>query len=82
MFSKKTYPQRFAVSSAVRTTQTALHIREELGFSEDRIDYYDSLYLCSIRELLQCVNQFDDLWATVCVIGHNPSINYLAEIFN
>jgi len=72
-------PDRFAVSSSLRTTQTALHIQEALGFSKDRIDYFESLYLCSIRELLACINDFDDLWKTTCVIGHNRSINYLAE---
>lgn len=76
---KEEMPDRFAVSSSIRTTQTALHMQEELSFSKDRIDYYDSLYLCSIREMLQCINDFDDLWKAACVIGHNPSINYLSE---
>ena len=76
---KDSLPDRFVVSSAIRTTQTALHIQEELGFSKDRIDFDESLYLCSIRELLQAVNELDDLRKSACFIGHNPSISYLAE---
>ncbi|MEQ9230079.1 MAG: histidine phosphatase family protein [Cyclobacteriaceae bacterium] len=75
----KELPDRFIVSSSLRTTQTALHIQEELKFSKDRIDFEESMYLCSIRELLEQVNRMDDLWHCACLIGHNPSITYLAE---
>lgn len=76
---KENIPDRFIVSSSLRTTQTILHMQEELKFPKDRIDYDKGLYLCSIRELLNCVNQLDDLFKVVCIVGHNPSINYLAE---
>lgn len=76
---KDNIPDRFIVSAALRTTQTVLHMQEELDFPKDRIDFEDGLYLCSIREMLQSVNELDDLWRSVCIVGHNPSIHYLAE---
>lgn len=75
----KELPDRFIVSSAIRTTQTVLHMQEELKFSKDRIDFVERLYLCSIREMLQEVNELDDLWQCVCIVGHNPTVTYLAE---
>jgi len=72
-------PDRFIVSSSLRTTQTVLHMQQEIDFPKDHIEYEDGLYLCSIKDLLQCVNELNDLWKNVCIVGHNPSINYLAE---
>lgn len=72
-------PNRFLVSAAVRTSQTVLHMQEELDFSKDRIDFEQVLYLCSTREMLELITDFDDLWGSVCLIGHNPTISYMAE---
>lgn len=72
-------PERIIASSSIRTTQTAEHVQEELGLAADIIDYDEALYLCSVRELLVALNRLDDLWKAVCVIGHNPSMEYLSE---
>ena len=74
-----TIPDKFIVSPSLRTSQTAQHIMEELEFSAGRIQYEGSMYLASVRQLLEVVNNLDNLWNTVCLIGHNPSITYLAE---
>ncbi|MCP4460622.1 MAG: hypothetical protein GY816_21765 [Cytophagales bacterium] len=72
-------PDRFIVSSATRTAQTIAHIREELKFDEKRIQFEASMYNAAVRELFGIVTNLDNLWLTVCLIGHNPSITYLAE---
>ena len=72
-------PDRFIVSTAVRTAQTVAHLREELKFDEKVVQLEASMYNAAIRELFEVVTSLDDLWPTVCLIGHNPSITYLAE---
>jgi len=76
---KDDLPNRFIVSTAIRTAQTVAHLREELKFDEKRVQFEASMYNAAIRELFEVVTRLDDLWATVCLIGHNPSITYLAE---
>ena len=72
-------PNRFIVSTAVRTAQTMTHIREELKFSENIVQFEADMYNAAVRELFEVVTHLDDLWSVVCLIGHNPSITYLAE---
>ena len=76
---KDQIPNRFIVSSSVRTTETVGHLREELEFDERLIQFETSMYNAAIRELYEVVTNLDDLWPSVCLIGHNPSITYLAE---
>lgn len=75
----QTLPDKFVVSAAVRTMQTVQYMQEELRFDEARIQVEERLYLASVREMLEVICQLDDLWANVCVVGHNPSVSYLAE---
>lgn len=76
---KDQIPNRFIVSSSVRTTETVGHLREELVFDDNIIQFEASMYNASIRELFDVITNLDDLWPSVCLIGHNPSITYLAE---
>ena len=72
-------PDRFLVSTAIRTSQTVAHLREELRFNEKIVQFEASMYNAAIRELFELVTNLDNLWLNVCLIGHNPSITYLAE---
>jgi len=76
---KGNIPERFIVSSSLRTRQTVQHMQEELHFDEANIQYEDALYLASARELLEAITRLDDLWKSVCIVGHNPTISYMAE---
>ena len=76
---KNTIPHRFIVSSAVRATQTIGHLKEEIKFDEKIIQFEPSMYNAATRELFDVVVNLDDLWPAVCLIGHNPSITFLAE---
>lgn len=72
-------PDRFIVSTAARTDQVVGHLREELKFDEKIVQFENSMYNATMRELFRVVTSLDELWSTVCLIGHNPSITYLAE---
>jgi phosphohistidine phosphatase len=76
---KDNLPDRFIVSSAKRTMETIQFMQEALRFEDDRIQYEDSLYLASSREMFSVITHLDDLWKSVCIVGHNPTISYMAE---
>ncbi len=66
-------------SPAVRAMNTASLIAEQLHYDTSRIHANDAVYEASVRTLLQTVNQLKDIWNNVLLVGHNPSISYLAE---
>jgi phosphohistidine phosphatase len=37
------------------------------------------LYEASVRSMLQIINELDDQIGSVVVVGHNPTISYLAD---
>ncbi|MGK7392356.1 MAG: SixA phosphatase family protein [Candidatus Cyclobacteriaceae bacterium M2_1C_046] len=66
-------------SPAERAKTTALLIAEQIKYDTSRIHYNEEIYEASARTLLQVVNQLKDEWKQVLLVGHNPSISYLAE---
>lgn len=79
-FSNKTLQFDMIISSpAERAKQTASLIAEQIKYNTDKIHYNDEIYEASVRTLLQVVNRFKDEWNNVLLVGHNPSISYLAE---
>src|SRR5690606_35557638 len=66
-------------SSALRAEQTAHILAEGMKLEHPRILSEDVLYEASVRQLLDYVNNIEDGYNDVILIGHNPSISYLAE---
>ena len=66
-------------SSAQRAQQTAHMISEGMKLDHPRILLEDVLYECSVRQFLQYVNNIEDAYNSVMIVGHNPAISYLAE---
>lgn len=66
-------------STAMRTRQTAGMLAEQLQFNPVNIDFTQELYEASTRILLRLVNELDDEYSKVIIVGHNPSITYLTE---
>lgn len=67
-------------SQATRALTTATLIAEQIQYDPARIHVNESVYEASVRTLLQTINQFKPEWKTVLLVGHNPSISYLAEL--
>jgi phosphohistidine phosphatase len=65
-------------SPAVRTLSSALVMAEEIHYPVDKIITADNLYNASEEAILQIIKDFDDIWHTVLLIGHNPGISFLA----
>jgi phosphohistidine phosphatase len=66
-------------SQAQRAFNTSTLIAEQIQYDPARIHINEGIYEASVRTLLQVVNQFKEEWKTVLLVGHNPSISYLAE---
>lgn len=68
-----------ASSSALRAEQTASLIAEGMKLDQPRMLVEDVLYDASVRQLLDYINNIEEGYDRVLVVGHNPSITYLAE---
>lgn len=77
--NKKAQPDIIICSAATRTQLTAECIAEHVSYDSNRVHINGEVYDASIRTLLNAVNNLKEEWKTVVLIGHNPSISYLAE---
>lgn len=77
--NKKVQPDIIICGVATRTQQTAESIAEHVSYDSNRVHINGEVYDASIRTLLNVVNNLKEEWKTVVLIGHNPSISYLAE---
>ncbi len=66
-------------SEAVRATETARLIREQLPISESSIIYDKNLYQASTRNLLELVNGLPNEHECVAIVAHNPTLAFFAE---
>ena len=79
-FAKKKIVFDIIISSpAMRAKTAAKLIAEQLKYDTGKIHYNPEIYDGSVRTLLGVVNKLKDEWKTVLLVGHNPSVSYLAE---
>ena len=72
-------PDLIVSSPALRATLTAEYICEQIGYATENIDFQEDIYEASVRTLLKVVNELNDAYKTVLIVGHNPGFSYLAE---
>ena len=72
-------PNKIYVSPAERTKETNALLVEQLEYPLGEVDIEEGLYEASIGSLLSFINELDDSYHDVAIIGHNPSITYLSE---
>ena len=76
---QNTHWDLLVASSALRAEQTAHLVAEGMKLDQPRILIEDTLYESSVRQFLDYVNNIEDAYHSVLIVGHNPSISYLAE---
>jgi len=76
---KKILPDLIITSSAKRALITAEIIAEKTGYDPGKIIINDEVYEASVRTLLEVISQLHNEFQRVLIVGHNPSISYLAE---
>lgn len=79
-FKEKDFlPDLVIHSSATRTTETLERINEQLGIDPDHIESSEDMYEASARILLKIICDIPAEMRSAFIVGHNPSITYLAE---
>ena len=82
MYLKKNekIPDQIISSSADRAFTTAKIVAEQLAYPLDEIIEDPDMYEASVRIFLRIINELDVNCQQVMMVGHNPTISYLAEL--
>lgn len=72
-------PDAIFSSDAVRAHATTQTFAGKINFDVNKVKWENQLYESSPRVMLQLANEFDEIWETVAIVGHNPVITYFAE---
>lgn len=76
-------PDLFICSPAKRTRKTAKLIAKELHFNSKEIQFIDSIYESSLKNLINIISSFPNNKNEILLIGHNPGTtelyNYLTD---
>ena len=75
-------PDLALVSAAVRTRQTWDGVADGAGWDADLAEYDESLYAAGPESALDLVREVDDDVRTLVVVGHNPTMAYLAQLLD
>lgn len=76
---KNIVPDLILSSPAMRTAETAFAIARELDIRKVTIRFNEALYLGSRSDLLHEIQQLDNRFETVILVGHNPALTDLAN---
>lgn len=71
-------PDHLLISPAVRTQQTAQCIVDALGLSAVK-ETVDTIYNAHYQTLLSLLQNCDEKYQHICLIGHNPGLTELAH---
>lgn len=74
-------PDHALVSAAVRTSQTWESVAAGAGWSDDA-DYDDALYDAGPETALDLMRETPEEARTLIVVGHNPTMAYLAQLLD
>lgn len=66
-------------SPAIRAFSSAIALASAMNYTESKIIADDKLYNAPAEVILQVIKNFEDVWNTVLLVGHNPGISYLAR---
>ena len=74
-------PDVLISSPAKRASSTAKRIAREIDYPAETIVYDNEIYEACLNTLLRLVNNLDDRYTRVMLIGHNPGFSELGEWF-
>ena len=67
------------VSIAQRAQRTAEILTEQMHYNSHRFQLSEDLYQASVRSVLELVNRQATSVQHLMIVGHNPTLTYLAE---
>lgn len=74
-------PDMIICSPAKRTRQTAAYFYDKLKYNEDKVSFDKRIYESTAEDVLQVIREEDAKVKTLVVIGHNPSLTNIANMF-
>jgi len=75
-------PDALLVSPAARTLATAGQLAQALGLASTHLNVDERLYGASSEQVLTVIGEQDAALASLMVVGHNPGIIELAQLFD
>jgi len=75
-------PDLALVSAAVRTQQTWEGVAEGAGWDVDLATYDETLYAAGPETAMDLLRDVEDDVRTLVVVGHNPTVAYLAQLLD
>ncbi|WP_028298584.1 SixA phosphatase family protein [Olivibacter sitiensis] len=70
-------PQLIITSNALRTKETAAYFVDKLALQEDKVIEDAHIYEAHYETLLMVINDFDNQYDRIAIIGHNPGISVI-----
>jgi phosphohistidine phosphatase len=77
--AREAYADLLITSSAVRAMTTAEAIAAEIEYPADEILVAERLYGADEFEILEVIQNLDDAWDRVMLVGHNPGLTDLVN---
>ncbi|MFZ9575857.1 MAG: hypothetical protein EBR08_02370 [Bacteroidia bacterium] len=74
-------PDLIVCSSAQRTRETLACIQNIHQCTYTQVKFAESLYLADLNQLLNVLSQIPERFKTVWIIGHNPGLLELCQLF-
>ena len=75
-------PQIIITSPAKRTQETSHYVANLHDMPDGAIQIVDSIYEASVEELLKIIQQINNEYDSVLLVGHNPGLTLLTNYFN
>jgi phosphohistidine phosphatase len=79
LHSGKIFFDLFLSSTAIRAKATSEFVLEALKLPAENIQFEEEIYNASARTFLAQIVGIDAKYTSVMIVGHNPSITYVAE---
>jgi phosphohistidine phosphatase len=73
------YPDCIVSSPAKRALQTTKLICSEINYPFNKVEFIDSIYDSSLKNLTQVLNGLSDNYKNVFLVGHNPGLTELSD---
>ena len=79
LHEKGVKPNAIFSSGANRAVRTSELLAEKILGPGQEIIFHDDLYESSVRLMLSLINQLENKWTQVVIVGHNPVLPYTVE---
>lgn len=79
--NKKITPDKIISSTAVRAADTATLVADKCGYKKD-VEFTEKLYMAECQTILNLLQTQSDKCKTILLIGHNPGMEALVQLFS